>query len=98
VNRQTKRMMERRQGGADTGAATAAARHQVAARNAGAEKRMTIRGYLSDVRSELRKVIWPKRAQVVNYSTVVFFTLVLLIVVIFVLNFAFSKAVLFLYK
>ena len=98
MNRQTKRMMERRQTGADPAAAAAGARHQAAARNAGVEKRLTLRGYLSEVRSELRKVIWPKRAQVVNYSTVVFFTLVLLVALIFVFNFAFSKAVLFLYK
>lgn len=97
VNRQTKRMMERQQGIADSGAASAA-RRQAAARKAGVEKRPGIRGYLGEVRSELRKVIWPKRDQVVNYSTVVFLTLVLLVVVIFVLNFAFSKAVLFLYK
>ena len=91
-------MMERRQGGVDTGAAATAARRQASARSAGVEKRSTIKGYFSEVRSELRKVIWPKRAQVVNYSTVVFFTLVILVVVIFVLNLAFSKAVLFLYK
>ncbi|TAN23363.1 MAG: preprotein translocase subunit SecE [Actinomycetota bacterium] len=98
MNRQTKRMMERRQGGADPGAAATAARHQAAARTAGADKRTTFRGYLSEVRTELRKVIWPKRHQVINYSTVVFFTLVFLVALIFVLNFAFSKAVLFLYK
>ncbi len=98
VNRQTKRMMERRQSGADPGAAAVAARHQTAARAAGAEKRTTFKGYLIEVRSELRKVIWPKRTQVINYSTVVFFTLVFLVALIFVFNFAFSKAVLFLYK
>ncbi len=91
-------MMERRQGAVETGSSATAARHQAAARSAGVEKRPTIRSYFSEVRSELRKVIWPKRSQVFNYSTVVFVTLVLLVVVIFVLNFAFSKAVLFLYK
>ncbi len=98
MNRQTKRMMERQQGASESVSAAAAARQQVASRNSKADKRLTFRGYLSEVKSELKKVIWPKRAQVVNYSTVVFVTLVLLIVVIFVLNFAFSKAVLFLYK
>ena len=98
MNRQTKRMMERRQGAVDAGASAASARYQAAAKSTGAEKKLTIKGYLNEVRSELRKVIWPKRAQVLNYSTVVLFTLVLLVVVIFVLNFAFSKAVLFLYK
>ena len=90
--------MERRQGAVDAGASATSARYQAAAKSAGAEKKLTIKGYLNEVRSELRKVIWPKRAQVLNYSTVVLFTLILLVVVIFVLNFAFSKAVLFLYK
>ncbi len=51
-----------------------------------------------EVRSELRQVAWPTRPEVVNSATVVFITLVLLVCLIFVLNYAFSHAVIFLFK
>jgi preprotein translocase subunit SecE len=54
--------------------------------------------YFRDVRVELSKVLWPKRPEVVNYSTVVITTLVLLALLIFGLNYAFAKGVLFLFK
>jgi preprotein translocase subunit SecE len=54
--------------------------------------------YLREVRIELSKVLWPKRPEVVNYSTVVITTLVLLALLIFGLNYVFAKGVLFLFK
>ncbi|HVB05586.1 MAG TPA: preprotein translocase subunit SecE [Acidimicrobiales bacterium] len=54
--------------------------------------------YLREVRVELSKVLWPKRPEVVNYSTVVITTLVLLALLIFGLNFVFAKGVLQLFK
>jgi preprotein translocase subunit SecE len=54
--------------------------------------------YLNEVRIELSKVLWPKRAEIVNYSTVVLTTLVFLALLIFGLNFVFAKGVLFLFK
>jgi preprotein translocase subunit SecE len=54
--------------------------------------------YLRDVRGELSKVLWPKRAEVVNYSTVVLTTLVFLALLIFGLNFLFARGVAFLFK
>ncbi len=51
-----------------------------------------------EVRSELRQVAWPTRAEVANSASVVFITLVLLVCLIFVLNYAFSHAVIFLFK
>jgi preprotein translocase subunit SecE len=54
--------------------------------------------YLRDVRAELAKVLWPKRADVVNYSTVVLSTLVLMAALIFALNYVFAKGVMFLFK
>jgi preprotein translocase subunit SecE len=54
--------------------------------------------FVKDVRSELRKVAWPSRAEVVNYSTVVLFTLVVLTALIFVLDLGFQKWVTFLFK
>jgi preprotein translocase subunit SecE len=54
--------------------------------------------YFNEVRIELSKVLWPKRSEVVNYSTVVLTTLVFLALLIFGLNFVFAKGVVFLFK
>ena len=54
--------------------------------------------FLREVRSELRQVAWPNRAEVINYTTVTLFTLLSLMALIFVLNYAFAKGVLWLFK
>ncbi|MBA2752506.1 MAG: preprotein translocase subunit SecE [Actinobacteria bacterium] len=63
-----------------------------------ASKRTSPVVFLREVRAELRKVAWPSRSEVVNYSTVVLITLVVLIGLIFVLDYAFAKSVLFLFQ
>jgi preprotein translocase subunit SecE len=54
--------------------------------------------FFREVRSELRQVAWPTRSEVVNSATVVLVTLILLVSLIFLLNYAFSHAVTFLFK
>jgi preprotein translocase subunit SecE len=54
--------------------------------------------FLREVRSELRQVAWPNRSEVVNYTTVTLVTLLSLMVLIFILNYAFAKGVLWLFK
>ena len=54
--------------------------------------------YFREVRGELAKVLWPRRSEVVNYSTVVLTTLVLIALLIFGLNYLFAQGVLWLYK
>jgi preprotein translocase subunit SecE len=54
--------------------------------------------FFREVRSELRQVAWPTRNEVANSATIVFLTLVLLVSLIFLLNYAFSHAVIFLFK
>ncbi|HET6793477.1 MAG TPA: preprotein translocase subunit SecE [Acidimicrobiales bacterium] len=49
--------------------------------------------YLREVRNELRRVAWATRDEVVNYTTVVVLTLVVLVAFVFALNYAFSKAI-----
>ena len=49
--------------------------------------------FLREVRSELRQVAWPTRPEVVNYTAVTLVTLLSLMVLIFVLNYAFSKGI-----
>jgi preprotein translocase subunit SecE len=53
--------------------------------------------FIRETRGELRKVAWPTRLEVRNYSIVVLITLILLISLIFVLDYACSKSVLFLF-
>jgi preprotein translocase subunit SecE len=53
--------------------------------------------FFHEVRSELRQVAWPTRSEVANSATVVFITLVLLVVLIFLLNYAFSHSISWLY-
>ena len=50
--------------------------------------------FARDVRSELRQVAWPTRAEVANAATVVLIVLILLGSTIFLLNYAFSHGVL----
>ena len=104
MNRQTKRMLQRQgQLGPDGEAATrrppnaaAASRRSPDPQRPPLSRRFV--AYLRDVRAELGKVLWPKRSEVVNYSTVVLTTLVLLAVLIFGLNYIFAKGVLSLFS
>ena len=98
MNRQTKRMMQRQgQMGADGGPAAPQRPPQAQPRPAPRGPRQSPIEFIGEVRSELRRVAWPTRAEVVNYSTIVLLTLVLLVGLIFVLDLAFSKAVFFLF-
>ena len=53
---------------------------------------------LREVRSELRKVAWPTRQETLNYSLVVLVTLVIVTLLIFGIDWVFSKAVLKLFE
>jgi preprotein translocase subunit SecE len=99
VNREMKRMMQR-QGQVDADGAPArreAAPRPTAAR-AATKERIGPSEYARQVRGELRKVAWPTRAEVINYSIVVLLALVLLTALIFGLDWTFGKAVIFLFK
>ncbi len=96
MNRQTKRMMQRQ--GQMEADGTAALRRPPPPRPRPVAQRTSPAQFLREVRAELRKVAWPSRAEVVNYSTVVLVTLVILTALIFVLNYAFAHAVLWLFK
>ena len=54
--------------------------------------------FLRETRGELRKVAWPTRQEVRNYSAVVLITLVFLVGLIFLFDLAFAKASLYLFK
>ena len=61
------------------------------------QQRLSPGQYTREVRAELRKVAWPTRPEVINYSLVVLFTIAILTALIFGLDYVFAKGVLFLF-
>ena len=96
MNRQTKRMLQRQGQLREDG--TPAARTATRPAPKPPQQRTGTRQYVREVRGELRKVAWPTRSEVINYSTVVFFTVVVLTLLIFGFDNAFSRAVLFIFN
>ena len=99
MNRQTKRMLQK-QGQLGADGTPVANREAAAQRQAGrpAKSERTSAGeFLRGVRGELRKVAWPTSAEVLNLSLIVLFTLAILMTLIFLLDFAFAKSILFLF-
>ncbi len=88
MNRQSKRMMGKRQAAAD--------RVQVARRPMPQERKRRVgpRQFLKEVRQELKKVAWPTRKELFAYTMVVLFAVVVLTTLVFGLDLLFSKAVL----
>ncbi|MGH9065648.1 MAG: preprotein translocase subunit SecE [Acidimicrobiales bacterium] len=95
MNRQPDPMVQH-EGQVDVDAPASVGRVGALPRPAGARPRTTPAQFLRDVRGEMRKVAWPKREEVVNYSIVVFVTLVIIVALIFGLNLAFQQGVTFL--
>jgi preprotein translocase subunit SecE len=101
VNRETKRMMARQgqtepDGSPSQKRAAPAATQRRPARQT--RQRTSPPQFAREVRDELRQVAWPNRSELVNYTAVVVTTLVLMISLIFILNFGFGKAVLFMFQ
>ena len=105
MNRETKRMMERRDRAAADGADLETGAFEIGDVEVGQREAKPVRTdrttpvqFAREVRDELRQVAWPTRVEMVNYSMVVFFTLVVMIALIFVLNYAFGKGVFFMFQ
>ncbi len=78
MNRRTRRHLQRQgEMGADGAPAGRRERRQAASASPAAERTGPAQ-FVGEVRSELKKVIWPTRAEIVNYSIVVFITIVIL--------------------
>jgi preprotein translocase subunit SecE len=86
MNRQTKRMMERRQ-------ATQPRRPQQRP-TPERKKRVGPRQFLREVRQELKKVAWPSRRELALYTMVVLVSVVVLTSYVFGLDFVIARAVL----
>lgn len=98
MNREQKRMLKRQGSLGDDGNPVAIdprTRTQPVARRG--TERTSPATFLKEVRGELRRVAWPSVAEIRNYSTIVLATLAVLITIIFILDFAFAKSILFLF-
>ena len=98
MNRQMKRMQERQERRAKASvaerreAATTSARRS-AAPTEGKKKRTGARQFLKEVRQELRKVDWPSRRELISYTIVVLVTVIVMMSLVFGLDFVFSKLI-----
>ena len=98
MNRQMKRMQERQERRAKASvserreAATTSARRS-APPTEGKKKRAGARQFLKEVRQELRKVDWPSRRELISYTVVVLVTVIVMMSLVFGLDFVFSKLI-----
>ncbi len=96
MNREQKRMMQR-QGQVDAeGAPIAQRRTPPRAAKPVKEERTSPAQFLREVRSELRKVAWPSRDEVVNYSIITLVTIVVMTALVAVLDYGFGEGILWL--
>ena len=97
MNREQKRLLQKQGEISADGTPTSRARR--APRQGGpAEPRVGARQFVREVRSELRKVAWPTRAETINYSIVVLVTLLIVMGFVFVVDWAFSNLILRLFE
>ena len=92
MNRQSKRLMQRQGGDRPKAPERRAAPAQQQTR-----ERTTLKAFLGEVRSEMRKVAWPNRKEVINSTIVVLIAVVFMTSLIFGLDYVSSKFVLFLF-
>ena len=98
MNRQQKRMLQKQgQLGAD-GEPQARRRTATPPAPRPKEERTTPPQFIREVRSELRKVAWPTRAEVVNYSIIVLVAVVLLTAYVAALDYGFGDVLLKLFS
>jgi preprotein translocase subunit SecE len=100
MNREQKRLLQRQgQLGAD-GAPAPRKRDQTRTLTPppAQRKRARPREFLHEVNVELRKVVWPTKAETINYSAVVLVTLIVVGAIIFGLDYVFSGMARFLFK
>jgi preprotein translocase subunit SecE len=96
MNRETKRMLRKQGqlGEDDQPVARRRERAKPQPQGSGSSERVGPFEFLREVRGELRKVAWPSREEVINYSVIVFIAVILLTFFIFTLDFIFGDAVL----
>ncbi len=100
MNREMKRMLQRQGALTADGAPAARPRRGPAAapRPQEKEKRTSVGQFLREVRGELRKVAWPTRSEVINYTIIVLIAVVILTAMIAGLDWLAGESVLRLFN
>jgi len=97
MNRQQKRMLQK-QGQLGADGEPAARKRSAPPAPRSKEERTSPPQFLREVRSELRKVAWPTRGEVINYSIIVFIAVVVLTAYVAALDYGFGDALLRLFS
>ncbi len=97
MNRQQKRMLQR-QGQLGADGEPAARKRSAPPTPRPQEQRTTPVQFVREVRGELRKVAWPTRAEVVNYSIIVLVAVVVLTAYVAALDYGFGDVLLKLFS
>jgi preprotein translocase subunit SecE len=94
MNREQKRMLQRQgQVGPDGAPARTQRRPTPPAPQRTKAERTGLRTFLKEVRQELRKVAWPTRSEVINYSIIVLVAVVILTTLIASIDWVFGELV-----
>ena len=94
MNRETKRLLQRQGALTAEGGPTRAAPRAPKPK----EERSTVGEFLREVRGELRKIAWPTKSEVINYSIIVLIAVVLVTAMVAGLDFLFGSLVLRLFN
>jgi preprotein translocase subunit SecE len=97
MNRQQKRMLQR-QGQLGTDGEPVARKRTAPPAPRPKDERTTPAQFLREVRGELRKVAWPTRPEVVNYSLIVLVAVVVLTAYVALLDYGFGDLFLKLFE
>jgi preprotein translocase subunit SecE len=97
MNREQKRMLQRAGYLDDSGQPTAKQR-TTTQQASPARERTKPRQFLREMRGELRKVAWPTRSEVFNYSLICLIFLVFMTTLVAVVDWGFAKAVFWLFS
>lgn len=106
MNRETKRLLKRQGQLAEDGSYLAPkapptpSAGRIQARDVAQKTNLVSRvvTFFKEVVAELKKVFWPTREEVINYSILVFVALVFVGLLVFGIDFGCTKAVVFLFK
>ena len=78
MNRETRRMLQKQGSMTADGTPTRERRAAPVPRPQERDKRSSPLQFIREVRGELRKVVWPTRSEVINYSIIVLVALIIL--------------------
>lgn len=94
MNRQTRRHLQKQGEMSADGAPVGKRERRAAGNQQHEDERTSPAQFVREIRGELRKVVWPTREELINYSVVVFITIVVLTAIIAGLDYVTGEGVL----